>query len=114
MYERKVFNKHEYTLNYAIDFPKDFSEKEKYPVLFFFHGMGQVPGNLDTVLDACPLKREGIDEDMPFIFVVPACGEDYPWFQNFNYVIDFMKDIISQDYVDGSKRLYSERTCTCC
>lgn len=103
MYKREVYTKHDYKLNYAIDYPRDFSEDKKYPVLFYFHGMGQVPGNIDTVLDACPIKREVVTDDMPFIFVVPSCGEDYTWFQNFNYVIDFMKDIIAREYVDDDR-----------
>ncbi len=103
MYNREVFTKYDYKLNYAIEYPENFSEKEKYPVLFYFHGMGQVPGNLDTVLEACPLRRERLNGELPFIFVVPACGEDYTWFQNFGYVIDFMKDIIAKPFVDEDR-----------
>ena len=103
MYQREVFTKHDYVLNYAIEYPEGFSASQKYPVLFYFHGMGNVPGNVDSVLENCPLKRERLTPDMPFIFVVPACGEDYTWFQNFNYVIDFMKGITELDYVDEDR-----------
>ena len=103
MYNKEVFTKYDYTLNYAIEYPENFSENKKYPVLFFFHGMGEVPGTVDDVIKMCPLKRERLNEDMPFIFVAPACGQDYTWFQNFNYVIDFMKDIIARDYVDEDR-----------
>ena len=65
--------------------------------------MGEVPGNIDIVLENCPLKRERLTSDMPFIFVVPACGMDYTWFQIFNYVIDFMKSIIELNYVDEDR-----------
>lgn len=103
MYEKKVFTKHDYKLNYAIEYPDGFTENEKYPVLFMFHGMDQVPGNVDTTLDACPLKRERLTPEMPFIFVVPACGEDYTWFENFNYVADFIKSIAEMDCVDEDR-----------
>ena len=103
MYNREIFTKHDFKLNYAIEYPDGFSKNKKYPVLFNFHGMGQVPGNIDKVLAGCPLKRERLTADMPFIFVVPACGEDYTWFQNFNYIIDFMKSIIEKDYVDEDR-----------
>jgi len=103
MFKKEVFTKHDYTLNYAIDYPDNFSKGEKYPVIFYFHGMGQVPGNVDLVIDTCPVRREYMKEDMPFIIVAPSCGDDYTWFENFNYVVDFMKDIIARDYVDEDR-----------
>lgn len=39
--------------------------------------MGQVPGNVDLMIETNPLRRDVLSEDMPFIFVVPSCGDDY-------------------------------------
>lgn len=103
MWQKESFTKYDYTLNYAIEYPENFSEDGKYPIIFFFHGMGQVPGNVDLVIKTNPLRRDVLSEDMPFIFVVPSCGDDYTWFQNFNYVVDFMKSMIAKDYVDEDR-----------
>ncbi len=103
MYQKQTYTKYDYKLNYGIEFPKDFSEDKKYPILFYFHGMGQVPGNVDMAINDCPLRRDVLTDDMPFIFVAPSCDDDYTWFQNFTYVVDFMKDMIAKDYVDEDR-----------
>ena len=103
MYNKDVFEKHDFRLNYAIEYPAGFSENKKYPVIFYFHGMDCVPGNVDKAINSCPLNRKRLTEDTPFIFVVPASGEDYTWFENFNYIFDFMKSITQLGYVDEDR-----------
>lgn len=102
MFEKKVFQKDDYTLNYAIDYPKNFDEKKQYPVIFYFHGMGMVRQGVEFVMQMCPVRRERIPEELDFIIVAPSC-DDYMWFENFKHVIHFIEFIQSLPYVDENR-----------
>lgn len=104
MFVTENFKINDYSLDFAIDYPKEFSEKGKYPVIFYFHGIGGVYQGVDYIAAGCPVRRERMTEDMPFIIVAPACM-DYTWFENFSNVVTFIKDVISREYVD-EKRVY--------
>ena len=80
-------------------YPDDFKEGEKYPILFFFHGMGSTRRGMDFLETNCPLRRERIPSDLPFILVVPSC-DDFMWFENTQNVIGFLKECIDWDFVD--------------
>ena len=67
MFLKKVFRKDDYALNYAVDYPKNFDEGKKYPVIFYLHGMGMVQKGVDFVIRACPVRRERIPDDLDFI-----------------------------------------------
>ena len=47
MFIKKVYAKDDYKLNFLIDYPENFSESEKYPIIFFFHGMGSARKGID-------------------------------------------------------------------
>ncbi len=102
MFKRNVFKKGEYSLNYLIDYPENFSEDNRYPIIFFFHGMGSTRKGMDFLEKNCPLRRERIPKELPFIIVVPSC-DDYMWFENTQNVIAFMRECISWDFVDSAR-----------
>ena len=104
MFVTENFSRGEYSLDFAIDYPRGFDAAEKYPVIFYFHGIGGVFQGADFVAQNCPVRRERMTEDMPFIIVAAACM-DYTWFENFPSVVEFIKSIISREYVD-EKRVY--------
>lgn len=99
MFIKKQYIKDNYSLNYIIDFPDNFSEKQEYPIIFFFHGMGSARRGIDFLQQNCPVRREHIPVDTPFIIVAPSC-DDYMWFENTQNVIYFLKECISWPFVD--------------
>ena len=102
MFEKKVYKNEGYELNYAVDLPENFDKNKKYPVIFYFHGMGMVRQGVDCVIQNCPVRRERIPEDLDFIIVAPSC-DDYMWFENFNNLVRFIEYIESKPYVDENR-----------
>lgn len=102
MFTKEKYSNGTYELNYAVDYPKNFDENKKYPVLFYFHGMGMVRQGIDFVIRECPARQEYIPDDLDFIIVAPSC-DDYMWFENFNNLVSFIKYIEDKSYVNKSK-----------
>ena len=102
MFEKKVFENGDYTLNYAVDYPKNFDKSKKYPVIFYFHGMGMVKCGIDYVMEHCPVRRERIPGDLDFIIVAPSC-DDMMWIEEFKNVVRFVEYIESKPYVDKKR-----------
>jgi len=106
MMKKELFQIHDYTLGFAVDYPDDFAEDVKHPVIFYFHGMGGVHQGVDYIMERCPLKRENIPMDIPGgvapILVIPSCPDDM-WFVHFSQVVDFIKSIIAREYVDATR-----------
>lgn len=101
MFVKKIYSKESYTLNYIIDYPESFSEEGKYPVIFFFHGMGSARRGIDFLLQNCPVRREHIPMETPFIIIAPSC-DDYMWFENTQNVIGFIRECLNWEFVDKS------------
>ena len=104
MFIKKVYSKADYKLNYLIDYPENFSYDEKYPIIFFFHGMGSARRGIYFLEKNCPVRREHIPKDMPFIIVAPSC-DDYMWFENTQNVICFLRECMEWSFVD-KERVY--------
>ena len=102
MFTKETYTNGDYTLHYGIDFPNNFSPKNKYPILFYFHGMGNVQTGLDNLIETCPIRRELMPEGAPFIVVAPSC-DDYTWFENFGEVIKFIKSFLAKEYADENR-----------
>ena len=93
-----------YQLSYIIDYPKNFDKANKYPVIFYFHGMGMVRKGIQNLINSVPVRREYMTDDMPFIIVAPYC-EEFTWIGCFEKLTAFTDYIIKQNYVDD-KRIY--------
>ena len=104
MFEIETFTQDKIKMDYAIDYPANFSPDKKYPVIFYFHGMGMVGTTPQFVADCVPLRREQMDADMPFIIVAPHCNA-FTWFEIFEQLTAFIDYIIALDYAD-EKRSY--------
>ena len=102
MFQKAIYQKHDFTLHYNIDYPEGFDPKGTYPVLFYFHGMGGVCQGADYIAERGPLQRSRMPQDTPFILVVPAC-DDYTWMGHFSYIVDFIKEIAALPYVDNKR-----------
>lgn len=89
-------------IDYLIDFPSNYEKGKKYPVLFYIHGMGSVMQGIDALADGCIVRRERMDEDMPFIIVVPYCPERY-WVTVFEKLQKLISNIINSDFADKDR-----------
>ena len=102
MFENKVFEYGDYKLNYAVDYPENFDESKKYPVIIYLHGMGMVMKGVDFVAENCPVRRERIPDGMDFIIIAPSC-DDLMWIENFKNVVRFVEYIENMPYVDEKR-----------
>lgn len=102
MFEQAIYKNGDYILKYNIDYPQGFSPSNKYPVIFYFHGMGMVKKGVEALAKNTPLRRERIPEELPFIIIAPSC-EDYMWFENMNNIIKFVEDMSALQYIDKSR-----------
>lgn len=102
MFELKTFSNEKSRIEYAIDFPKGFDNSKKYPVVFYFHGMGMVRTSVENVAKSVPVRRERMDDDMPFIIVAPHC-HGFTWIEIFEQLTDFVDFIIDLDYTDENR-----------
>ena len=98
--EKKVFRNTQYLIYY----PKDFDEHKKYPLLFHLHGSGGRGRDFVGFEDSsilCLLHKE----DSPLskaVCVFPQCHDD-TWFDNFNELLDFTKEMVNLPFVDKTK-----------
>ena len=69
-----------YNFGYVKYLPKNFDEKEKYPLVIFLHGAGERGDDLDVASRHGYMKHvreEGAE--YPFIFIAPQCPFDKYW-----------------------------------
>ena len=102
MFETELYKQENRELSYIIDFPDGFDNRKKYPVLFYFHGMGMVRNGIQNVIDCVPVRRERMADDMPFIIVAPYC-ENFTWIECFETLTAFVDYIINKDYADKNR-----------
>ncbi len=67
------------TMKYLIYLPKDYEQKDSWPVLLFLHGSGERGDNLDLVKTHGPPKLISAGKQFPFIVVSPQCPNGRWW-----------------------------------
>jgi len=67
------------TLSYLLYLPKDYAEKDAWPLLLFLHGAGERGDNLDRVKIHGPPKLIAGGKEFPFIVVSPQCPGNQWW-----------------------------------
>lgn len=77
LYKNKISN--EDTLLYRIMYPNDFDEAKKYPLVVFFHGMGERGSdNQRQLAHGSKLFRDSLNQ-YPAIVIFPQCPETDYW-----------------------------------
>lgn len=104
-----MFTEKEYIMNgnsisYLIDYPQGYDKNKRYPIIFYLHGYGFVNADIEHLKEHCPIRRERIPEDIPFIIVAPLCGNT-SWLFHFETVSAFFDHIIATESCDV-KRVY--------
>jgi predicted peptidase len=66
-------------LNYLLYLPKDYDQKDSWPLLLFLHGSGERGDDLNQVKKHGPPKLIEEGKDFPFIVVSPQCPANRRW-----------------------------------
>ena len=91
------------TLKYLIYLPKDYDQKEAWPVLLFLHGIGERGDNLDLVKKHGPPKLIAGGKQFPFIVVSPQCPNGH-WWETVE--LTALLDEIAKKYKVDQDRIY--------
>ena len=85
-------------IDYVIRYPEGFSEKEKYPLIFYIHGAGGRGREIEKI-NTHPFFTETEPYQLPVVSVAPQCYED-SWFSIFEQLQDFIKFMIAHPFID--------------
>jgi predicted peptidase len=66
-------------LKYLLYLPKDYDNKESFPLLLFLHGIGERGDDPQVLKVYGPTKMIEAGQDLPFIVVSPVCPKDRWW-----------------------------------
>ena len=93
-----------YPFKYVTYLPKDYDEKQKYPLVFFLHGAGERGDDLDVAMRHGYMKyvrEEG--KEYPFVFVAPQCPSGKYWGCYTESLLAFLDDIFDTLSVDKNR-----------
>ncbi len=88
---------------YMYYLPKNYDSQKKYPLLVFFHGMGDRGENIDVLAKASPFMYIREQEDLPMIIAAPLLRESGSRYFSLEYMEDFLSMMISEYNVDESR-----------
>lgn len=66
-------------MSYLLYLPKDYEQKESWPLLMFLHGSGERGDDLELVKKHGPPKLIAEGKEFPFIVVSPQCPKERGW-----------------------------------
>lgn len=69
----------EVDLTYLLYLPRDYEERESWPLMLFLHGAGERGDDLDLVKVHGPPKLIAAGKEFPCLVVSPQCPEDRRW-----------------------------------
>lgn len=98
MTDEKKFEK----ITYLIDYPENFDENKKYPVIIFLHGAGSRGENTEALNKNPYFKITKTHKNFPFITFAPLCSEN-TWFDMFETLKKLVYDISERNYVDKNR-----------
>jgi predicted peptidase len=67
------------TMKYLLYLPKDYAQKDSWPLMLFLHGAGERGDSLELVKKHGPPKLIEAGKDFPFIVVSPQCPQGKWW-----------------------------------
>jgi predicted peptidase len=90
-------------MDYLLYLPKDYKNKDSWPLVLFLHGAGERGDDLDLVKKHGPPKIVETDSDFPFVLVTPQCKANRWWEPIF---LTALLDNISANYKIDEDRIY--------
>lgn len=91
-------------MKYLLALPKDYDQKESWPLLLFLHGAGERGDNLDLVKMHGPPKLIKAGKDFPFIVVSPQCPTGNRGWQA--HELSALLDEIAEKYKVDKDRIF--------
>ena len=104
MFVKKEFEIYGNIIQYLVDYPQGYNFHHQYPIIFYLHGYGFVNADLEYLSEHCPIRRERIPQNIPFVIVAPLCNET-SWLFKFETVLAFFDYIVKAESCD-KKRVY--------
>ena len=98
--EAKLFRNTQYLIYY----PTNFDPNKKYPLFFHLHGSGSRGVDFKE-FEGSTILNQLEKENTPLskaVCVFPQCHND-TWFDNFNELLDLVKEMVNLPFVDKSK-----------
>ena len=89
------------TLGYLLYLPKDYAQKDSWPLMLFLHGAGERGNDLQRVKLHGPPKLIAADKEFPFIVVSPQCPKDR-WWEPFELTA-LLDEIVERHKVDQDR-----------
>ena len=90
-------------IDYVIRYPEEFSEKEKYPLIFHIHGAAARGRNI-ALIEELSFFNETDEYNMNAVSIAPQChGES--WFDIFEQLLEFVEFFINREFID-KERVY--------
>jgi predicted peptidase len=101
-YQKEI--KRQVTANYLLYLPRDYGEKEKWPIILYLHG-GKGRGDDLSLLDWYPLpKMLSKNDSYPFMALIPQCPAGEMWTDT-ELLKALLDDVVAKYKVD-SNRIY--------
>ena len=91
-------------MKYLLALPKDYDQKESWPLLLFLHGAGERGDNLDLVKMHGPPKLIEAGNEFPFIVVSPQCPTGNRGWQA--HELSALLDEITEKYKVDKDRIF--------
>ncbi len=93
-------------IEYLIDYPRDYKDGERRPVIILMNGAGTRGCDIDKIIpNSLYFKSTAEFDDFPFITVVPRCPADRTWFDYFETIKAIVNEVVEADFTD-KKRIY--------
>ena len=90
-------------MNYLVYLPKDYEQKESWPLLMFLHGAGERGDDTELVKKHGPPKLIEQGQELPFIVLSPQCPAE-SWWQHTQ--LTALLDHVEQSYRVDKHRIY--------
>ena len=92
------------SIQYLLIYPNNYVEGKKYPVVFHLHGAGSRGKDFKEFKDSIVLAvlKKGDSPLNDAFLVIPQCYSD-TWFDIFNPLLNLVKHIYKQSFVDQSR-----------
>ena len=91
------------TMKYLLYLPKDYAQKDSWPLMLFLHGAGERGDSLELVKKHGPPKLIEAGKDFPFIVVSPQCPQG-KWWEPME--LTTLLDEIVENYKVDKDRIY--------
>ena len=99
-----IFEKKSDDLKYLFCTPITFESSKKYPAIIHFHGAGSRGDDLSILSQQSIISFAKRTDDFPFVMFLPQCSHN-SWFDVFEQLRCFVKNVITLPYVD-EKNVY--------